>query len=87
MIPLDSDKNLKNILKDYLKTSTSKWEKPCLSCNLTCNHTKDIKFNILNEILIICLQRINKFLNKKNLSIITFEEVLDMAEFLRWNYK
>ena len=50
LIPLDGDKNLKNILKDYLKTSTSKWEKPCLSCNLTYNHTKDIKFNIFNEI-------------------------------------
>ena len=81
LIPYEKECDLKELLKYNLKSSTSLWEKPCESCKSICEHIKEIKFNILKDVLIISLQRINKFLNKKNLTLVNYEEILDMTEF------
>ena len=75
------ENNLYDLLKEYVKILKIKWEKPCINCKKSCEHSKIIKFNKLGDIIIISIQRINKFLNKKNECIINISEDLNMNEF------
>ena len=82
LIPNNRDENnIYDLLKEYIKIFKIKWEKPCINCKKSCEHSKIIKFNKLGDIIIISIQRINKFLNKKNECIIHFSEDLNMKEF------
>ena len=81
LMPNEKECNLKYLLNNYLKTSKSLWEKPCESCKIICEYIKEIKFNILKDVLIISSKKINKFLNKKNLAFVNYEEIINMKDF------
>ena len=60
-----------------------KWILPCKKCqkkNLII--TQKIKFNIINDILFISLQRFDRITNSINESMIAIDEMLDLKQFM-----
>ena len=76
IIPTNNNYNLLDLL-DYNFKDNVIFNDACLNCKKKfINHIKQIKFDILNDILIFSLQRIDKNLNYKNKSYINFEETI-----------
>ena len=49
--------------------------------NVKKNIQKYLRFNILNEIIIFSIQRIDPMSSTKNISIINFDKILDLTRF------
>ena len=76
------------LLKYYFKEEKVKFEEKCPICNKIVIHSKIIRFTYLPEILIVTLQRINPLNKTKNFSILTFEESLNLDNYVdrEWWY-
>ena len=71
-----------DLIKYRLNSKIIEWNQTCEKCKLPgLNHQKFETFDMISNYIIIYLQRINKFLKTKNLSVIEFEESLNLAEF------
>ena len=79
------DKNvfkIKDLLKYFLKEITVNLSDNCINCNKKKYKIhKKINFNILNDILILSLQRMDPYLSVKNDAKVSFEDILDLIEF------
>ena len=63
-------------------TETVNWDKKCNSCKKKgIQHSKIIKFNLLNEVIILSLQRIDNQFHCKNNSFVQYPNNLDLKEF------
>ena len=81
LIP-DEKKNYKliDLINYRLSSKIIEWKQKCERCNIYgLNHHKYEQFDMIGNYIIIYVQRINKFLRKKNLSIIEFEENLNLS--------
>ena len=75
--------HLLDLIKFRFNSSVTKWIEKCERCNESnINHYKIEKFDMIANYIIIYTQRINRFLNSKNDSKITFSEFLNLNEFL-----
>ena len=80
--------NLLDLIKFRFNSSVKKWIKKCEGCKESnINHYKIEKFDMIANYIIIYTQRINRFLNSKNDSKITFSEFLNLNEFLEDDLK
>ena len=82
LIP-DEKKNYKliDLINYRLSSKIIEWKQKCERCNIYgLNHHKYEQFDMIGNYIIIYVQRINKFLRKKNLSIIEFGENLNLGD-------
>ena len=83
LLPMKSrETDLLSLIKDYLKEEIIEWSDECENCkNKNMKHQKTIKFSILNDILILSLQRFDPFLSMKSSIRVSFEDILDLKDF------
>ena len=70
------------LLKYHFKEEKIQFEEKCQICNKITIHSKNIRFTYLPEILILSLQRINPLNKTKNFNIVTFEESLNLDDYV-----
>ena len=74
--------DLISLIKEYLKEEIIEWGDECENCKKkNMKHHKKIKFSILNDILILSLQRFDPYLSMKSSIRVSFEDILDLKDF------
>ena len=92
-IPLLIIENLKEIpledlIDNYLKQISVNIDDICKNCKKKKKNIKKcIKFNILNEIIIFSIQRVDPLSSAKNTYIIKYDETIDLKRFIDDNNK
>ena len=83
LLPMKSrETDLISLIKEYLKEEIIEWGKECEICKKkNMKHHKKIKFSILNDILILSLQRFDPYLSMKSTVRVSFEDILDLKDF------
>ena len=83
LLPMKSREiDLISLIKEYLKEEIIDWSDECENCkNKSMKHHKKIKFSILNDILILSLQRFDPYLSMKSSIRVSFEDILDLKDF------
>lgn len=83
LLPNDNiDISLHALIRNYLKSVKVNLKDECEKCKIKrSNITKDIHFNILNDIVIFSLQRFDPLLSAKNDAKLIFEDIIDLKEF------
>ena len=83
LLPMKSREiDLISLIKEYLKEEIIEWSDECENCkNKSMKHHKKIKFSILNDILILSLQRFDPYLSMKSSIRVSFEDILDLKDF------
>ena len=83
LLPMKSrETDLRSLIKVYLKEEKLDWSAKCEKCKkVNLPHTKMIKFNMLNEVIIFSLQRFDPFYSMKSSIYVTFEEYINLKEF------
>ena len=73
---------LLDLVKDFLKEITINLNDTCIKCN-TKRHNihKKINFNILNDIIIFTLLRLDPYLSIKKEAIVYFQDIIDLKEY------
>ena len=75
--------NLTYLLKNNFSNSLTNWTIKCENCNeINLNHIKIPKIDMIGHYLLISIQRLNRILNTKNMSFISFEQSLNIREFM-----
>ena len=83
LLPMKSrETDLLSLIKENLKEEIIDWGDECENCkNKNMKHHKKIKFSILNDILILSLQRFDPYLSMKSSIRVSFEDILDLKDF------
>ena len=83
LLPMKSREiDLLSLIKEYLKEEIIDWSDECENCkNKNLKHHTKIKFSILNDILILSLQRFDPCLSMKSSIRVSFEDILDLKDF------
>jgi len=83
LLPMKSREiDLISLIKEYLKEEIIEWGNECENCKKkNMKHHKKIKFSILNDILILSLQRFDPYLSMKSSIRVSFEDILDLKDF------
>ena len=74
--------DLISLIREYFKEETLDWSNKCEKCkeaNLL--HVKKIKFNMMNDVVIFSLQRIDPYFSMKSDCNVSFSEYIDLKEF------
>ena len=75
--------NLTDLLKNSFSNSLTNWTIKCENCNeINLNHIKIPKIDMIGRYLLISIQRLNRILNTKNKAFITFNQFLNIREFM-----
>ena len=73
---------IENLLEYYFKEEKIQFGDKCQICNKITVHTKNIRFTYLPEILILTLQRIDPLNKTKNFSVVTFEDSINLENYV-----
>ena len=74
--------NLYNLLDMFIKGIKVDLKQHCKKCEeKKINIKKEIRFNILNQILIFSIQRFDPLLSVKNESMILYDEIIDLMPY------
>ena len=74
--------DLISLIREYFKEEALDWSNQCEKCkeaNLI--HSKRIKFNMINDVVIFSLQRIDPYFSMKSDCNVSFSEYIDLKEF------
>ena len=74
--------NVKELLDDYFRDETIKFETKCEECKEIKEHIKKFRISQPPNILILSLQRVNGRSGKKNNREINFTEELDLSKYI-----
>lgn len=74
--------DLISLIREYFKEETLDWSNQCEKCKETnLVHVKKIKFNMINDVVIFSLQRIDPYFSMKSDCNVSFSEYIDLKEF------
>ena len=79
--------DLLNLIRTNFGEENLNWNKKFDNCKKKYNHKKLVKFNMLNEIIIFSIQRLDKNLRIKNKSFVSFPWNSRFEKFLWRNIK
>lgn len=74
--------NLFEMINNYFKEETIKWDGKCENCKQKTNHLKSSKYSSLPKVLIISFQRYNYLTNRKNNMSIKYNEIVDLRDHI-----
>ena len=83
LLPMRSrETDLISLIKVYLKEEILDWSSKCEKCKkVNLPHTKKIKFNMLNEVIIFSLQRFDPCYSMKSSIYVSFSEYINLKDF------
>lgn len=70
--------SLAEMIDNYFKEETIKWDGKCEQCKQKTNHLKSSKYSSLPKVLIISFQRYNYLTNRKNNMSIKYDEIVNL---------